>query len=323
MLPFRLLLLMLSIAYYTDTGWCQKGVDVLFYNVENLFDTINDQTNDDEFLPNAKNQWNTERYSLKLSHINQVIDSYKHPLIIGLCEIENEHVLRDLIQFSPKRKNKFGCVHYESKDARGIDAALIYDSSRITLYESGKIRFCLPDQTTATTRDIVWAKFKTRHDTLLVLVNHWPSRRGGQEESESKRIEAARQLKHFTDSIQDITPAIAIVILGDLNDSPTDTSNRILQNSFLEMISENSGIYPGTHYYQKKWEILDHILISHSLTNTKQTLYVVPQSGKINSNEFLFRTSQSEKAPFRTFSGSTYLGGYSDHLPVSIRLRIR
>jgi predicted extracellular nuclease len=301
--------------------YAQKTRTVVFYNVENYFDTI-DGTNDDaEFLPNSENNWNAAKYIEKRNHINQVFDSLINPLFIGMCEIENESVLRDLNAHSSNRK-EFGIVHEESPDARGIDVAIMYDSSAVKLVSSGKIRFVLPNQTEPTTRDILWGKFIRKKDTIFVLVNHWPSRRGGQEESEPLRLEAAKNARIFIDSILNVNSSSKIILMGDLNDYPTDKAPMMIQEQLNPMITKESGEFGGSHNYKETWDVLDHIFVSPGLTSTKKGFKVCSSSGKIHSFSFLLSEYKGQIVPFRTYGGSTYLGGYSDHLPVSIKLSL-
>ena len=142
----------------------QKTSTIAFYNVENLFDTI-DGTNDDaEFLPSAKNAWNSIRYMEKLKHIREVLNTAEKPLIAGFCEIENADVVRD-IYMNQKDFKSYALVHHDSKDARGIDVAMIYDKSKLTLVSDGIIRFVLPGDSLPSSRDILWAKFKHKSES--------------------------------------------------------------------------------------------------------------------------------------------------------------
>ncbi len=301
------------------TSYAQKTRSVVFYNVENYFDTI-DGTNDDaEFLPASENNWNSDKYLEKRNHINQVFDLMPNPLFIGMCEIENESVLRDLNAHSETRKS-FGIVHEESPDARGIDVAIMYDSSAVKLISSGKIRFVLPNQTEPSTRDILWGKFNRKKDTIFVMVNHWPSRRGGQAESEPLRLEAAKNARIFIDSVLNSNTNAKIVLMGDLNDYPTDKAPQLIDEKLNPMITHESGEFGGSHNYKETWDVLDHIFVSPSLQNSRKGFKVCSSSGKIHSFPFLLTEYKGQIVPFRTYGGSTYLGGYSDHLPVSIEL---
>lgn len=291
-----------------------------FYNVENLFDTIDGINDDAEYLPDAKKNWNTEKYNEKLNHINQVIDQWNNPLLIGLCEIENAAVVRDVMKTSSKMRN-YGLVHYESPDARGIDVALIYDSMSIKLNQSGYLRYTLPGKEAPSSRDILWAKFTVDKDTIMAMVNHWPSRSGGTEKSEPNRIAAAQTARKFIDSLLLVNKNYKIVFMGDLNDHPSDKAPQLIAEKLIPMITELSGDFGGTHSYNGKFDVLDHIFISEGFLNNKnKKLKIVSNSGKINSYDFLLEEYKGNIVPFRTYGGDKYLGGYSDHFPVTVEV---
>jgi predicted extracellular nuclease len=311
----QLFLLTFLLAFQISAS-AQHERRIAFYNVENLFDTIDGENDDSEFLPGAKSQWNYERYRTKLEHINQVLDNMDSPALVGMCEVENEQVIKDLITFSSQR-NDYQVIHYESPDARGIDVAFMYDPSIFKVLSSGNLRFHLPGKDQPSTRDIVWAKLLSGRDTLHCLVNHWPSRRGGTEESEPNRIKAAETARKYIDSVQQRVPRAKIILMGDLNDHPTDKAPLIIDEKLDPMITAASGEYGGTHNYKDEWGILDHIFVSPSLSK-KKGLKVLKDSGKIHSFDFNMTEYKGKMVPNRTYAGDKYLGGYSDHLPVSI-----
>lgn len=299
-------------------SYSQKERSVAFYNVENLFDTIDGVNDDAEFLPAGKNNWTSKRYEEKIQHINQVIQALQYPVIMGFCEVENQQVMQDVLTFN-KRLKKYGIVHYDSPDARGIDVGMVYDQKTLKVVSSGKLRFVLPGQTEATTRDIVWAKFRTKKDTIFCMVNHWPSRRSGQDESEPLRIKAAETARVFIDSVLQVQPATKIVFMGDLNDHPSDKAPKKIAERLVPMIDKSSGIYGGTHNYKDEWDVLDHLMVSNGFM-TSTSMKAISGSGKIHSFDFLITEYKGKMVPFRTYAGTKYLGGYSDHLPVSIRV---
>jgi predicted extracellular nuclease len=286
--------------------------------VENLFDTIDGVNDDAEFLPAGKNNWTSKRYEEKIQHINQVIQALQYPVIMGFCEVENQQVMQDVLTFN-KRLKKYGIVHYDSPDARGIDVGMVYDQKTLKVVSSGKLRFVLPGQTEATTRDIVWAKFRTKKDTIFCMVNHWPSRRSGQDESEPLRLKAAETARVFIDSVLQAQPAAKIVFMGDLNDHPSDKAPIKIVERLVPMIDKSSGIYGGTHNYKDEWDVLDHLMVSNGFM-TSTSMKAISGSGKIHSFDFLITEYKGKMVPFRTYAGTKYLGGYSDHLPVSIRV---
>lgn len=295
-----------------------------FYNVENLFDTINDPAKDDEeFLPSSDYKWTGARYMEKIGHINKVLGDMGNLVAVGMCEIENAQVVRDVIRFSPKMSKTHGLVHFESPDERGIDVALIYDSTRLKLVRSGALRFTLPGMEKPSSRDILWAKFVAgKKDTVHFLVNHWPSRRGGEDKSEPNRLEAARNARSYIDSVLKIHPHAKIVFMGDLNDYPTNKAPMAVAEKLQPQILKTSGAFGGSYSYQNEWDVLDHIMVSPGALG-KKGFHVLPGTGKIYSPDYLIEEFKGNKVPFRTYAGKKYLGGYSDHLPVSITVKLK
>ena len=295
---------------------------IAFYNIENLFDTINSPTtNDSEYLPDAGKKWGTEKYFEKITHINEVVNKLNSPIILGLCEIENEQVVRDIVQ-GGNMKDKYGVVHFQSLDKRGIDNAIVFDSTLLTMTSKGIIRFDMPEGFTPS-RDIVWAKFKNKDTEILTMVNHWPSRRGGQVISEPKRLVAAVAARTFIDSVLLASPDMNIVFMGDLNDYPENLAPKMISSALNPMITAKSGKFGGSHNYRGEWNILDHIMVSSKFSKNKNSIKVVKKSGKIHSYDFLLSTYKGNIVPFRTFGGKKYLAGYSDHLPVTIDVQLR
>ena len=295
------LIFILIITIFMGDSLGQKTRSVAFYNVENLFDTLDGPNDDAEFLPAAKNQWNAARYEEKLTHIREVLLAMGKPLVCGFSEVENASVVRAIIANQEAFKS-YGIVHYESPDARGIDVAMIYDSSKLKLLASNYIRFILPDETKATTRDILWAQF------------------GGTDESDEKRVAAAKIACNFIDSVQKAN-GYPIIFLGDLNDHPENNAPKLIDERLDPMITKESGPTKGTHFYNNEWGILDHIYVSANFIDKKNG--VVSNSGQIHNFPFIMEEYKGTIQPKRTYAGSKYLGGYSDHLPVSIQLKIK
>jgi predicted extracellular nuclease len=317
----KTLVLLASFLLITASLKAQTYRTIAFYNVENLFDTLDHQTNNDqEFLPEGKKVWNSARYYEKLAHINQVMDSLCHPLIIGLCEIENKAVVDDIVS-SGSMSTTHAVIHVESLDKRGIDNAIIYDSTVLKLIETGIVRFDMPAPSTPS-RDIIWAKFAYGSDTLLTMVNHWPSRSGGQLESEPKRLIAGIAAKEFIQNEMTENESLKLVFMGDLNDHPEDMAPSMISELLVPMIMAKSGEFGGSHNYRNEWGVLDHILVSKSFLK-KGAVRVQKKSGKIHSPQFLLGEYKGHIVPNRTYGGSTYLGGYSDHLPVTIEVSLK
>lgn len=307
---------------------------IAFYNTENLFDTIdNKNVIDEEFLPDGKMKWTKERYTKKLAQLSKVIleiGSGTGPEIIGLCEVENKGVLVDLTQKTPLKKQKYQIVHYDSPDGRGIDVALLYKKSAFRVLESKPFQVPQPSDTLPPTRNILYVKgIMGKSDTLCIFVNHWPSRRGGSEESAPRRKMAAERLKQLTDSVAKAVPGAQIIAMGDFNDEPTDASvqtvahdvNDSLSAGLRNMLSTLDAKGEGTHYYKKEKNTFDQVLVSGNLF-TKRGYYVTTASGHIFKPEWIMGENYKgdPPAPLRTYAGSRYIGGYSDHLPVYIDL---
>ena len=306
-----LLLLVFGCLSFTQA---QEIQTVAFYNVENLFDTIDGPNDDAEFLPIAAKQWNTEKYNAKLQQIRQVMEALQMPIIMGVCEIENKAVLLDIIG----QDKRYGVVHYESPDARGIDVGMLYRKDILKLKTSGYIRFTLPGDTLPTSRDIVWAKYAYKKESIFVLVNHWPSRRGGAEQSAPRRFKAAQMAAQFIDSVQQNDPKAKIILMGDLNDYPQDAAPQYVSNKLTPLISKESNSFGGSYNYKNEWDVLDHIMVSLNAMNGH--FQVQKESGQIHSFPYLLTQYKGQIVPNRTYAGNTYLGGYSDHLPVSIQV---
>ena len=310
----KFLSLLLLVFGYLSVIQAQEIQTVAFYNVENLFDTIDGPNDDAEFLPAAAKQWNTEKYNAKLQQIRQVMEALQMPIIMGVCEIENKGVLLDIIG----EDKRYGVVHYESPDARGIDVGMLYRKDILKLKTSGYIRFTLPGDTLPTSRDIVWAKYAYKKENIFVLVNHWPSRVGGAEQSAPRRFKAAQMAAQFIDSVQQNDPKAKIILMGDLNDHPQDVAPRHVSTKLTPLISKESNSFGGSYNYKNEWDVLDHIMVS--LNAMEGNFQVQKESGQIHSFTYLLTQYKGQIVPNRTYAGNTYLGGYSDHLPVSIQV---
>ncbi len=317
-------------------------IRIMSYNVENLFDCKHDSLkNDVEYTPEGKRGWTYKKYKQKQANISKVIAAvggWNRPSLVGLCEIENEAVLKDLTRYSPLKKFKYQYLHQESPDRRGIDVALLYQKKDFKPIKTEYIEIKIPKHHQIKTRDILYAKglFKN-NDTLHVFVTHFPSRLGGEKASEYKRIYVASQIRKKVDSIFLSNSNSNIIIMGDFNDYPTNISikeslnaNKItettlpnnLYNPFFQFQEE--GII-GTNNYKGEWGVLDQIIISSNLMNTNNSSFYLKESAQIFNKDFLLEenTKLLIKQPLRTYKGYKYLGGYSDHLPVYIDLIIK
>ena len=327
----------LGLNYSTVNGQQKQVINIAFYNMENLFDTIDTPNKiDEEFLPGSKTNWNTEKYTNKLANMSAsilAINNGKGPDVLGMCEIETEIALKDLCKQLAKSGQVYNYVFFEGQDERGIDVALIYKTALFKV--SNKHSYIIDPATIGGdhTRNILYAQLQAKKGTPLnVLVNHFPSRREGKMESEYKRIAVATKLKNITDSITKINNNAAVIMMGDFNDHPNDKSmsetlagklkidelgNSDFYNPFWKMHLDGL----GSHKYKGEWGVLDQILINSNLTKNKTGFVYSSNSAKIIKNDFLLETEERFKGnPKRTFAGSKYFNGYSDHLPVSIDL---
>lgn len=342
--PFIIILVLLIVlnVFAQETELKQsrnKNFTIVFYNIENLFDFEDDPlTRDEDFTPDSEKKWDKEKYLKKTQDISKVLSSIGKrdlPAIIGLAEVENKKVLIDLINTENLEKGNYGIVHYDSPDKRGIDVAILYrkDLYKVEYHKSIPINF--PRDTTLT-RDILLVKGKTNDsENLYVFVNHWKSRSGGMSVTENKRNYSAVILRKAVDSILNFEPEAKIVIMGDFNDEPTNRSiHQILQANNKRKNRSQRDLYnlmydmhnlddSGTYHYSGSWNMLDQIIISQALLDTKQGYFTDFGGGEIYNEEWiLYKNSKAGTlTPNKTYGGNTYFGGISDHLPVYVVLR--
>ncbi|MDX2444719.1 MAG: endonuclease [Bacteroidales bacterium] len=340
---FKTILLVLVFILQRNSSFSQSSeksviVDMVFYNVENLFDTWDDTLKaDEEFLPWGDKHWSIKRYNDKINKLYKTIvaaGGWDSPVLIGLCEVENKKVLNDLIYDTPLSKLEYRFEHFESPDRRGIDVALLYDQQIFKPVFAEPISVDFPNDTMYVTRDILYVKgiFYHSKDTIHLFVNHWPSRRGGQLESEPRRIQAARVLRAKVDSIILLSPNQGIVIMGDFNDQPENKSLLKVLNARLNYeetdscslynlhgISENEA---GSYKYRGIWDKFDQIIVSGNMLGTQSKTKVDLPTFVIFNLEFLLIEDEKYlgNKPFATYAGFKYLGGFSDHLPVKVSL---
>lgn len=315
----------------------KKRLRMVSYNVENLFDTVDDpKTDDDDFTPGGKYQWNKKKYQTKLDNVAKALISAggnQAPAIIALCEIENKTVLRDLIQRKKMRGFNYRYVHKDSPDGRGIDVALLYRSDVVTVSNERWITVELPND--LHTRDLLYAKCTLMNKEVLhVIVNHWPSMREGEAQTAYKRVAAAKCAKEIADSVLKKETNAKIVMVGDFN---TNSDSECLTESLgVKSLTDDdkvkgNGLYNlmarldgnrdmGTHKYNGKWSVLDQVIVSGNLLNKHNDLFVTKTSAKICQSAFLMYQSKGHYYPKRTFKGTNFNNGYSDHLPVTVDL---
>jgi len=314
----------------------EKSIFVASYNVENLFDTIDDPTIDDaQFLPGAESKWDTEKYTTKLKNLARVIDAMndsKGPDVLGLVEVENLGVIRDLLSNLKSGKN-YEIIHYESPDGRGIDVALVYNRALFTTVKSDTAVVTLPNKWP--TRSILHAALLAENGkTIHFFVNHWPSRRGGSDESESNRIAAALRLKTETDKVLKEDPSANIIIMGDFNDEPADKSivenlqapelkcpveSPVKGDQLYNIAATKKSKGEGSYKYQGQWNMIDQMIISGNLANNG---YICDSYGIFNPEFIQQKGGKYEGSSLPTFGGKKYLGGYSDHFAIYAKFKL-
>ncbi len=305
----------------------KKHFTIMSYNVENLFDTLALTPSDNEFTPGSAKQWNTEKYNRKLENIAQVIASVhpeELPELVGMVELENLQVLSDLVKAPTLQKANYVPLLIDGPDPRGIDCGLIYRPDAFKYLFHSAIPVFFNGDSSRRTRDILYVKGLVKKDTLHVFVNHWTSRRGG-EDTEMKRVQCGITLKKQVDSIIDRNPKSLVVIMGDFNDEPSDKSlhetlkaystdeNGTLENLMYYLHTQEK----GTYYFKGEYNMLDNLIISRTLKTKEKGFRLLHPSGMIFQPEWIsFVQKNGDKAPNRTFSGDKYFGGFSDHYPV-------
>lgn len=345
----RSILLLFFLAYF---GICQaqsvldgseegKRGDfrLMFYNVENLFDCFDDSlTQDNEFLPMGERNWTWGKYKKKSQKVAKVIlaaGAWEFPDLIGLCEIENRFVLDGIFKIGYLNNTGYEIIHRESPDRRGIDVALVYQPETFHPIDTSFLKLIYEGDSLSTTREILYVKGKTHtEDTLHIFVNHWPSRWGGQLESENRRISASKLLKEKVSEIFTDNSNALIVIMGDFNDYP---DNKSLHNELKALSPEkefcNNNLYNlaypflnktgiGSHKYHGKWGMLDQFIVSGALLNKSGVLYCEPNNMSLFKPEFLLEADNTYfgQKPFRSFVGYKFNDGFSDHLPIILDL---
>ncbi|MBR6334496.1 MAG: endonuclease/exonuclease/phosphatase family protein [Bacteroidales bacterium] len=314
----------------------QQRANIGFYNVENLFDTINDPLkNDEQFLPDGDYRWNSERYFNKLEKLSQVISEMAKMqgglVVLGVSEVENEAVLRDLIATELLAPYHLDVCHHESPDRRGVDVSFIYNPARFKVLSTKAYPLVFPENPDFITRDQwLMTGILDGEDTLHLIVNHWPSKIGGEKKSLPYRLGAGKLARHIADSIMAASPNAKIVIMGDMNDNPNaksmmeglrtktntkDLAPDDLYNPMWQMYRNGVGSYA----YRDSWELLDNMIVSAGLVNPAHG-YKFFMAHIFRKDFMLSQSGAYTNYPWRMFAGGIYQGGYSDHLPVYITL---
>lgn len=313
---------------------------IAFYNVENYFDPENDSLkNDDSFTFDGLNRWTYSKMIHKRNQIAKVIlamNGWSPPDVVGFAEVENEKIIKNLCFQTGLKKYNYNYIHFDSPDLRGIEVAFIYRMDRVIILESHAIPIIFPFDTASKNRDILYVKAQLfQKDSIHFFINHWTSRFGGFGATVKKRNYHATFLKQKVDSILEKEPNAAIIIMGDFNDYPTDESMiKILfaqeissENSTLVnlMLKYNTVKNMGTHKNEEFWGCLDQIIVSKVFFRESSTLQIDHNENNIFQAPFLLVPDEKYGGvkTFRTYEGVRYRGGFSDHLPVYVRLKIK
>ncbi len=317
----------------------QKMVAVLgFYNLENLFDTINDpEKNDEDFLPSGNYHYTGEVYQKKLINLSGIIDLLGKEVnsdgvaILGVSEVENKQVLKDLVRQEALAEERLRIVHFESHDSRGIDNALLYNPKYFRVLGARPL-YVQVDGKEYITRSILWVHGQLLGEPIDVFVNHWPSRRGGESATAYLRDSAAAVVRHTMDSLLELDPQARFVVMGDMNDDPTNESIAEILNARGEKkeVTDAHTMYNpfykfykagmGTTAYRDAWSLFDQIILG------KYFLSEDPQQWNYLSAQVFKKRFMQQKFghfkgyPLRSFSNAQWIGGYSDHFPVLVYL---
>ncbi|TPN87809.1 endonuclease/exonuclease/phosphatase family protein [Aquimarina algicola] len=304
-----------------------------FYNLENLFDIQdNPHTLDNDFLPDAEKRWNRERYEKKIFKLGTVISNIgfaqtrKAPILLGVAEVENKKVLEDLIASKHLKNKDYGIVHYDSPDERGIDVALLYQKQYFTVTNAQPISLLIdnPNGERDYTRDILWVTGFLNDEEIHILINHWPSRRDSAEGTAYKRIAAAQKNREIMDQIAAENSNAKIIIMGDFNDDPHSTSIRdhLVQQDLFNPMERLHTQHSGSLNYRGQWNLFDQIIFSHNFHKFEKGKHSFSTATIFDQDFLKIYKGWHKGKPFRTYVGRKYVGGYSDHFPVYIQLKL-
>lgn len=334
---FLMLLLPAGIANGQNT---YRSAIISFYNLENLYDTVFHGSNDDvSFTPHGTKAYTGSVFNDKLEKLARVISRIGTDInpdgaaILGIAEIENKYVLDTLLRHPLIAARGYQYVHYDSRDFRGVDVALIYQPKYFKVERSRPVFVKIPSGTkdAAYTRDILWVRGWLDGERVQVFVNHWPSRSGGQKRSEPARMAAATTVRNCIDSLDIITPGVKTIVMGDLNDDPLDNSivKGLKASGDVKNLKPDELYNPwwamykngmGTLAYQDAWSLFDQILLSASFLDKKQPGFFYYKHYIFKADYMIENTGKYKGYPMRSYNGDVYRGGYSDHFPTYIVL---
>ena len=299
--------------------YCEEPLSIGFWNVENLFDLYDDPLkNDDEFAIGGRKNVDQKIYDLKIKNSSEVLSDLDVD-ILGLCEVENIEVLKDLNKSYDKRN--YSIIHYDSPDRRGIDNALLYDENRFSIISSNAIANTLKNG--VTTRDILHVVGEYLNTSLHIFVNHWPSNYGGKEKAIPKRTSTAELIIKEIERIQEFDKHAEIILLGDFNEDPNDINIKLLEQigctSLMKPLLGKPKI--GTYVYRNEDYFYDQIIINgqleddHNLSIVDNSLYI------LDLPKYRQQEGNYKHYPFRFWAGNRLLGGYSDHLAIKVKIQ--
>ena len=307
--------LLLAFLFFLCIG--ARAQRIVWWNVENLFDCRHDSLKEDlEFLPESEHHWTNGRYWKKLDNLSRTIaaiaDEDDWPMVIGMCEVENDTCLRDLTRRSPLRIAHYAYIHEEGPDVRGVDVAMLYDSIQFRPLGHEAIRIPSAEHGFRPTRDIlhVWGLCRTLPDTLHIVLVHLPSRASSGQKGEAHRRLAVETLCGLLDDLA----GKSVLLMGDFNAEPNDVIFRNIEGHVTSLMPQKRKELrraQGTYYFRQLWGFLDHILVSHNLLPAVES--------RITVGRFPFLLTE-KGTPWRTYQGPIYKGGYSDHLPIWVNL---
>ncbi len=345
----------LDTAAQNQKGPSGKEYRIMFYNTENLFDPFHDTLkNDHEFIAGGLRGWTWSKFLKKIKNISKVIiaaGEWEPPEIVAFSEVENRFVIMQLLKRTPLERFNYKIIHEESPDERGIDVAMIFRSDKFKYLYHKSIVVQLSDS--IKTRSILYVKGQfldpetgLSSDTLHLFINHWPSRTGGPLQTMHRRIKAAQTLKLYVDSLVKLSPDVKIVLTGDFNDEPFDESLATHLKAETDITKPGANLYnlmipyldkydSGTNKYRNQWGLIDQFIVSKGFILNDRASFIADNSdtgseltivsAQILRFPFLLIVDEkySGSVPFRTFNGMNYIGGFSDHLPILLTLRLR
>ena len=299
--------------------YCEEPLSIGFWNVENLFDLYNDPLkNDDEFAIGGKKNVDQQIYDLKLKNCSEVLRDLDVD-ILGLCEVENMQVLKDLNKFYNNRN--YSIIHYDSPDKRGIDNALLYDKNRFSIISSNAIANTLKNG--ITTRDILYVVGEYQNTLLHIFVNHWPSNYGGKEKAIPKRTSTAELIIREIELIKKVDKHAEIILLGDFNENPDDINIKLLEQIGLTSLMKPLLRKPkiGTYVYRNKDYFYDQIIVNEQLKDIRNLSIVSESLYILDLPKYRQQEGNYKHYPFRFWAGNRLLGGFSDHLAIKVKLK--